>query len=112
MITGAHVIINSKDAKKDIAFFRNVLGFPSVDAGNRWLIFALLPSEVAVHPGEENGAHELYLMCNIATTVKHLEAMKVKCGPPREMNWGKLIMVTLPSGGELGVYEPKHPQPH
>lgn len=112
MITGAHAIINSKNAEKDRAFFRNVLGFPSVDAGSGWPIFALPASEVAVHPGEKNGMHQLYLTCdNIAVTVKHLKSMKVKCGSQREMDWGKLVMVTLPGGGELGIYEPKHPQP-
>src|SRR5262249_28513798 len=112
MITGAHFIIESKNPEKDRDFFRNVLGLPSVDAGNEWLIFALPPSELAVHPSEVNDARELYLLCDdIAETVKHLKSSKVKCTPVREMAWGKLVMVTLPGGGKLGIYEAKHPRP-
>ena len=64
MITGAHAIVYSRDAEADRAFFRDVLDFGSVDAGHGWLIFALPPAEVAVHPGDENGHHEPYLMCD------------------------------------------------
>jgi catechol 2,3-dioxygenase-like lactoylglutathione lyase family enzyme len=112
MITGAHAILYSKDADADRAFFRDVLGFGHVDAGGGWLIFALPPAEVAVHPDAENGAHELYLTCDdIAATVKSLKARKVKVSAVRTLDWGKLAMVTLPGGGQLGVYEPTHPQP-
>jgi catechol 2,3-dioxygenase-like lactoylglutathione lyase family enzyme len=112
MITGAHAILYSKDAEKDRAFLRDVLGFKGVDAGGGWLIFALPPSELAVHPGEENGRHEVYLTCDdIAATVRQLKARKAKVSPMRELDWGKLVMVSLPAGGELGLYEPKHPQP-
>ena len=113
MISGAHIIISSRDVEKDRAFFQNVLDFPSVDAGHGWLIFALPPTELAVHPGDDENEHTLYLTCdNIVSTVKHLKSMKVKCGPQRTMDWGKLVMITLPSGGKLGIYEPKHSQPH
>jgi len=64
MISGAHVIVYSKNAEADRAFFRDVLGFKSVDAGHGWLIFVLPPAEAAFHPGEKNSVHELYLMCD------------------------------------------------
>src|SRR6202023_2990630 len=63
LIFGAHVIVYSKDAAADRAFFRDVLGFSSVDAGHDWLIFALPPAEAAFHPADENGTHELYFLC-------------------------------------------------
>jgi hypothetical protein len=110
VISGVHVIIYSKDSDADRAFFRDVLELPNVDAGDGWLIFALPPAEVAVHPAEENGAHELYLMCNdVKAVIKKLRALKIKCSPTRELDWGVLTMITLPGGGDLGLYQPKHP---
>jgi len=110
MINGAHVILYSRDAEGDRAFLRDVLGFPSVDAGRGWLIFALPPAEVAVHPGEENDHHELYLMCDDLSAVRDAMAARgVSCGPVQEQPWGSLTSVTLPGGGTLGVYQPKHP---
>ncbi len=64
MINGVHIIVYSKDAEADRRFFRDVLKYPSVDAGHGWLIFALPPAEVAVHPSDENDVHKLYLMCD------------------------------------------------
>ena len=112
MITGAHSIIYSKDAEADRAFLKDVLGFPHVDAGQGWLIFGLPPSEVAVHPSKKNGAHQLYLMCKDAK--QFVAAMKkkgVKCEPVRDQGWGLVTSVTLPGGGSLGVYQPRHPRP-
>jgi catechol 2,3-dioxygenase-like lactoylglutathione lyase family enzyme len=112
MVTGAHAIIYSKDADADRAFFRDVLGFPSTDAGGGWLIFALPPSEVAVHPTDGAGGHELYLMCDdIAGLVRALGRKRVACSPVHEERWGALVHLTLPSGGRLGIYEPRHPRP-
>src|SRR5262245_4929749 len=80
MITGIHAVIYSRDADADRAFFRDVLGFPSVDAGGGWLIFAAPPSEVACHPGETNGKHELYLMCNdVRAEIARLDEKGIKC---------------------------------
>src|SRR3954466_15010991 len=111
MITGAHAIIYSKDADKDRAFFRDVLGMKSVDSGGGWLIFKLPPSEVAMHPADED-KHELYLIADdIKQTVKELKAKGVKVGPVKEERWGLLTTVTLPGGGALGLYEPKHLRP-
>jgi catechol 2,3-dioxygenase-like lactoylglutathione lyase family enzyme len=112
MIIGAHAIVYSKDAEADRAFLRDVLGFPSVDAGGGWLIFALPPSEMAVHPSDENGVHELYLLCDdVRELARSLEEKGVVCSPIREERWGSVVQVTLPGGGQLGIYWPKHPRP-
>lgn len=109
MISGAHMIIYSKDAEADRAFFRDVLGFPSVDAGEGWLIFALPPAEIAFHPAQENGKHEVYLTCDdVVATIQSLERQKVKCDPVAELGWGLLTHLSLPGGGRLGLYQPKH----
>ena len=111
-ITGAHAIIYSTDADADRAFLRDVLGFPGVDAGDGWLIFALPPAEVAVHPAEADDRHELYLICDdIEGFVDELAAKGVACDPVQEMSWGLLTRVPLPGGGRLGVYEPRHERP-
>jgi hypothetical protein len=113
MISGAHMIIYSKDAEADRVFFRDVLKFASVDAGRGWLIFALPPSEAAVHPAEENGRHEIYLMCdNIAATVAELKHHQIGCDEPKDQGWGVLTHLTLPGGGKLGLYQPRHPVAH
>ncbi len=114
MIFGAHSIVYSKDAAADRAFFRDVLGFPSVDAGHGWLIFALPPSEVAVHPTEEpsggSDRHELYFMCaDLIAEIAALEKKGVQCSPVHEARWGSITKIRLPGGGEMGLYQPKHP---
>jgi len=110
MISGAHMVIYSKDAEADRAFFRDVLGFPSVDAGHGWLIFALPPSEIACHPAEENGKHEVYLMCDdVEDTIRTLARQNVPCDPATNVGWGVLTRLTLPGGGKLGLYQPRHP---
>lgn len=114
MITGAHAIVYSRDADADRAFFRDVLGFPSVDAGGGWLIFALPPAELAAHPADAGGRHELYLMCDeIESTVAELQAKGVEfTAPVSDQRFGLLTSLKLPGGGELGLYEPRHPIPH
>lgn len=112
MINGAHVVIYSKNSEADRAFFRDVLKFPSVDAGHGWLIFALPPSEAAFHDSEKNDRHELYLMCDdIVATLQELKAKKVTVSDVTEQRWGKLATFALPGGGKVGIYEPKHPSP-
>jgi hypothetical protein len=112
MIHGAHVVIYSKDAEADRSFLRDVLKFQSVDAGHGWLIFALPPAEVAVHPAEENDTHELYLMCDDVHAVgAALSEKKVECSAVDEQRWGSIIRMTLPGGGRLGIYQPKHASP-
>jgi hypothetical protein len=112
MITGAHIIIYSTDPEADRAFFRDTLKFPNVDVGGGWLIFGLPQSEVAVHPAVENGRHEFYLMCDdVGRLVQSLKAMSVPCSELHEEPWGSLTEVTLPGGGKLGIYQPKHARP-
>ena len=114
LISGAHILIYSHDAEADRAFFRDVLGLDSVDSGGGWLIFALPPSEVAVHPTEEEGRHELYLLCDdIEATAKELERKGVRVKRPfDEARWGRVTELSLPGGGRVGLYEPKHPLAH
>jgi len=113
MITGAHVILYSTDAEADRAFFRDVLGLKHVDAGHGWLIFALPPAELAVHPDESNGKHECYLLTDdVAQERARLLGVKVKCSEIQEERWGSIMNVTLPGGGTLGIYQPKHATAH
>ena len=109
MITGAHIILYSQDPEGDRAFFRDVLKFTSIDVGDGWLIFALPPAEAAFHPSEKNDVHELYFMCDdIRATMELLKGKKAKCGAVTEERWGKLTHISLPGGGEIGLYQPKH----
>jgi len=110
MISGAHVIMYSKDAEADRAFFRDVLGFRSVDAGYGWLIFALPPAEAAFHPDEENDRHEFYFMCDdLKAEISALKNKGVVCSDIHEERWGSITKVSLPGGGQIGLYQPKHP---
>jgi catechol 2,3-dioxygenase-like lactoylglutathione lyase family enzyme len=110
MLTGAHVIIYSKDAEADRNFFRDVLSFRSVDAGHGWLIFAVPAAEVAFHPHDQNNKHELYFLCDdLKTEVANLANKGVPTGEITEERWGIRIAISLPGGGQLGLYEPKHP---
>ena len=113
MISGAHAILYSRDADRDRAFLRDVLGLRHVDAGGGWLIFGLPPSEVAVHPsGGDEDRHELYFMTDdVAAFAADLAARCVACSTPRDMGWGILAQITLPGGGTVGVYQPRHPRP-
>jgi catechol 2,3-dioxygenase-like lactoylglutathione lyase family enzyme len=111
MIDGAHVVVYSKDAEADRAFFRDTLGFPSVDAGHGWLIFALPAAESAFHPAEENDRHELFLMCDdLKAEMAALRTKGVECAEAMELRWGSITKIRLPGGGEIGLYEPKHPR--
>ena len=112
MIDGAHVILYSKDAEADKAFFRNVLQLGHVDAGHGWLIFKLPPAEVAVHPSDENDLHELYLMTgDLDLEMTRLAKAGVACEPVSTQGWGRLTRVTLPGGGKVGLYQPRHARP-
>lgn len=110
MISGAHMIVYSKDAEADRAFFRDILGFASVDAGHGWLIFALPPAEVACHPSAENDEHELFFMCDdLKAEMSALAEKGVHCSDVQEAPWGSITRMRLPGGGEIGLYQPKHP---
>jgi len=110
MIFGAHVILYSKDADADRAFLSDVVGLSSVDAGHGWLIFALPPAEVAVHPENDNDLRELYFMCDdLKAEVAALKKKGVDCTEVQEARWGIFTRIKLPGGGLLGLYQPKHP---
>jgi catechol 2,3-dioxygenase-like lactoylglutathione lyase family enzyme len=113
MIKGVHAVIFSTDAERDRAFFRDVLELPSVDAGDGWLIFGLPPTELAAHPAEEGGRHELYLMCDdVHDTVAELKAAGVDIARPiSDEGFGLVTGIRLPGGSELGLYQPRHPSP-
>ena len=138
MINGAHIVLYTTDAEADRAFFRDVLNFPSVDAGHGWLIFALPPAEAAFHDldkqswdkksldrksldkksleqndARQNARQELFLMCDdLAATLRDLKSKHVPVSAITEQRWGSLATLTLPSGSKLGIYQPKHPSPH
>jgi catechol 2,3-dioxygenase-like lactoylglutathione lyase family enzyme len=110
MIFGGHVVIYSKDATADRAFLRDVLGFASVDAGHGWLIFALPPAEVAVHPAEDVDRQELFFMCDdLKAEIVALGKKGVRLTDVQEARWGSIAKIRLPGGGEVGLYQPKHP---
>jgi catechol 2,3-dioxygenase-like lactoylglutathione lyase family enzyme len=109
MISGAHIVLYSKDAEADRAFFRDVLGLKSADAGHGWLIFALPPAEAAFHPAEGD-SHELYFMCaDLEAEMISLAARGVECSKIDEARWGTITKLRLPGGGKIGLYQPKHP---
>lgn len=110
MIHGAHVVLYSTNAEADRAFFRDVLHYPFVDAGHGWLIFALPPAELAVHPAETGDRRELYLMCDdLTAAIRMLEDQGVECSEVEQARWGSVTKVRLPGGGEIGLYQPDHP---
>ncbi|MFF3074109.1 VOC family protein [Kitasatospora sp. NPDC057904] len=113
MINGAHLIIHSRDAEADRVFLRDVLGWPHVDAGGGWLVFKLPPAEIAVHPGGSPW-HELFLMCDdVDATVRELTARGVEFTEPvTSVGWGLKTALRLPGGGEVGLYQPRHPVAH
>jgi catechol 2,3-dioxygenase-like lactoylglutathione lyase family enzyme len=110
MISAAHVVVYTKDAKADRLFLRDVLGFKSVDAGHGWLIFALPPGEAAFHPSDENGVHELYFICDdLEAEITSLTKKGVECSRVQEARWGSMTKMRLPGGGAIGLYQPNHP---
>ena len=119
MINGVHRLLYSRDPEADRVFWRDVLGFQSVDAGHGWLIFALPPAEVAIHPGDgkfvdhfadhELSGSALYLMCDdLRATIESLRAKGAKTTEIVEARWGMITTVRLPGGGGLGLYQPGH----
>ena len=115
-ITGAHVVIYTTEPEALRATFRDVFGWPHVDAGDGWLIFVLPPAELGVHPAEgstyQSGMrHQLTLMCDdIGLTIADLRAKKIQVrGEPKDEGWGITVMLGLPGGVEMMLYQPRHP---
>jgi hypothetical protein len=109
MVIGLHTLLYSKAADKDRAFFKDILGWNSVDAGEGWLIMQAPPTEMGVHPTDDDEYAEMYLMCDdIDTTIADLKKKGITCSAIRQAGWGKLTQITLPSGGTLGMYQPRH----
>ena len=112
MIIGAHSIIYSMNPDADRAFLRDVLKLNHVDAGGGWLIFGLPPAEVAIHPSDANDVHEFYLMCDdVQALMAEMQKHNITCSPVHNQAWGLLTQVTLPGGGKLGIYQPRHARP-
>ena len=112
MLIGAHSVIYSTNPDADRAFLRDVMKLTTVDAGGGYVIFGLPPSEVAVHRHDKNDVHEFYFMCaDIEALIAELKSRKVICGPVQDEGWGLLTRVTLPGGGKLGIYQPRHARP-
>jgi len=120
MIIGTHVLLYSRNPEADRAFFRDVLGFRSLDVGEGWLIFAMPPAEVGIHPldvefTQQHAGHDLlgavlYLMCDdLAAMIASLKAKNVQCTPVQAAGWGDATTIPLPSGGQIGLYQPRHP---
>jgi len=113
MISGMHVILFSRQAEKVREFLGEVLGWHWIDAGGGWPIFAAPPTEIAVHPTEDEPEHEVYLMCDdVNVVVQKLAARGVRTdGPIEDRGWGLLTTLVLPGGERIGLYEPRHPSP-
>ena len=112
MINGIHFIIYSKDAEADKAFFKNIMKLTNVDVGHGWLIFGLPPAELAIHPASTNNHQEMYLMCDdIVDFVEKMSKHKIKCSKIQQQGWGQMVQITLPGGGKLGIYQPRHERP-
>jgi catechol 2,3-dioxygenase-like lactoylglutathione lyase family enzyme len=112
VINGSHIILFSSDPEADRAFFADVLQQPHVDAGGGWLVFKLPPAELAMHPSDGTPGHELYFMCDdVEATMQDLRDRGVQFTQGiAEERWGRLTRFRLPGGGEVGMYEPRHPR--
>jgi catechol 2,3-dioxygenase-like lactoylglutathione lyase family enzyme len=112
-IIGAHAMLYTTDADADRAFLRDVIGLKAVDAGGGWLIFALPPSEMGVHPNDKNDVYALYFMTDdIEAEIARLRGKDVPCDDPADQGWGIVSAATMPSGGKLALYQPRHPLAH
>ncbi|MFQ5739481.1 MAG: VOC family protein [Acidobacteriota bacterium] len=112
MIIGAHSILYSTNPDADRAFFRDILKLRNVDVGDGWLIFGLPPAEVAVHPSDKNDVHEFYLMCDdVKALIAEMKGHGIASSPVRDEGWGLITKLTLPGGGKLGIYQPRHARP-
>jgi len=120
MITGSHFLLYSKDPEADRTFFRDVLEFPFIDVGEGWMIFAMPPAEAGIHPlegefSQNHAGHQLlgavlYLMCDdLDGMIASLNAKQIQCSTVETAGWGRATTIPLPSGGRIGMYQPRHP---
>ena len=112
MITGAHVMLQSTNDKADMEFLTGVLKLPSINAGGGYMIYGIPPAEVSIHGSDRNDVHQLYFMCDdIAAFTGDMTRHGIAFSTPVRQSWGTLTEITLPGGGKLGVYQPRHPRP-
>jgi hypothetical protein len=112
MITGADVMIITPHKAADRGALRDVLEFPTIEVGGGWLIFKLPPAELAVHGGDNNDAHQLYMLCDdLDAAIARLAGEGVTCGEPMQASWGRATSVPLPGGGMIGLYQASHARP-
>ena len=112
MISGAHVMIFTRDEQADREFLRDTLEIPCIDPGGGWLIYKLPPTELGVHSGENNDVHRLYFMCDdLDETIANLAEKGVQCSEPFRASWGRATSIPLPGGGKIGLYEATHARP-
>jgi len=111
MINGIHALIYTKKPDNVRKFFKDILKFPSIDAGKGWLIFALPPAELGVHPTDEDSYHELYFLCrDLKKTIIKLKKKRIKIlDPITDREWGLVTRIKLTGGDIFGIYQPKHP---
>ena len=112
LISGAHVMIFTRNEDSDRAFLRDVFEVPCIDPGGGWLIYRLPPTELGIHGGEQNDVHQLYFMTeSLDAAIEKLAGKGVECGEPFTASWGRATKVPLPGGGTIGLYEPRHARP-
>jgi len=112
MITGAHVMLQSTNDKADMAFLTDVLKLPSINAGGGYMIYGIPPAEVSIHGSDRNDVHQLYFMCDdIAAFTGDMTRHGIAFSTPVRQSWGTVTEITLPGGGKLGVYQPRHTRP-
>jgi len=112
MIIGAHIMLHSTNDKADMAFLSDVLKLQSINAGGGYMIYAVPPAEMSIHGSESNDIHRLYLMCqDIAAFTGEMTKHGIAFSTPVRQSWGTATEITLPGGGRLGVYQPRHERP-
>ncbi len=113
-VIGAHMLLYTPEPDALRAVLRDVFDLKHVDAGGGWLIFRLPPAELGVHPAEagtNDTSHAVSFMCDdITSTVVELRAKGIEVlGEPKDEGYGITVMLNLPGGCQVQLYEPRHP---